>query len=261
MKRIISKDGTSIACWQEGIGDPLLLVHGTTSDHLAWSPVTLLKQQFSVWTMDRRGRGHSKDSPNYSLERECEDIAAVIDAIGTSVHLVGHSFGGLCSLEATRLTNNLQSLILYEPSISLAGSGWSSAVKTSMERLHDSEDWEEVLLHFYRDILKTPRAELVALQTGPGWKARVATSHTVLRELRSIDHYVFNPQRFNSLQIPVLLLLGGDSSSRRYETASLLSQGLPNNRIGILHGQQHSAMRTAPDLFAHEIMKFLKEQP
>ncbi|PTN11157.1 alpha/beta fold hydrolase [Nitrosomonas aestuarii] len=258
MKRITSKDGTSIACWQQGKGDALLLIHGTTSDHLAWSPVSALARHFSVWTMDRRGRGDSGDSGHYAFERECEDVAAVIDAIGTNVHLLGHSFGGLCALEATRLTENIRSLILYEPSISLTGSGWSATVETNLKILHESEKWEEVLLLFYRDILKTPRSELMALQAGPSWKARTATSRTILRELRSINHYVFNPQRFSFLQIPVLLLLGGDSPARRYDTANLLSQSLPNSRIEILQGQQHSAMRTAPDLFAHEIVRFLK---
>jgi pimeloyl-ACP methyl ester carboxylesterase len=257
MKRIISKDGTPIACWREGSGNPLLLIHGTTSDHVAWSPLTALAQHFSVWSLDRRGRGHSGDSESYSLERECEDIATVVDAIGNNVHLLGHSFGGLCAMEATRLTKNIRSLILYEPAIALTGSGWSSTVETRLQILHESEKWEEVLHLFYRDILKTPHSEIIALQTGANWQARIATAHTILRELQCIDHYVFNPQRFNFLQIPVLLLLGGDSPARRYETAHMLSKHLPNSEIEILQGQQHSAMRTAPDLFVHKIVSFL----
>ena len=257
MKRINSKDGTPVACWQEGSGDPLLLIHGTTSDHLSWSPLTTLAQHFSVWTMDRRGRGCSGDSGSYAFERECEDIATVVDAIGNHVHLLGHSFGGLCALEATRLTPNIRSLSLYEPSITLTGSGWSKAVETNMQALHDAEQWEEVLLLFYRDILKTPRPEINALQTGAGWQARKATAHTILRELRCVDHYVFNPQRFTFLQIPVLLLLGSDSPVRRHKTAQMLSQNLPNNQIRILRGQQHTAMRTAPKLFIREIVDSL----
>lgn len=257
MKRITSKDGTPVACWQEGSGDPLLLIHGTTSDHLAWSLLTTLSQHFSVWTMDRRGRGRSGDSERYAFDRECEDIATAVDTIGNSVHLLGHSFGGLCALEATRLTPNIRSLSLYEPSITLTGSGWSTEVEKKMQALHDSEKWEEVLLLFYRDILRTPQPEIDVLQTGTGWQARKAAAHTILRELRCIDQYVFNPQRFTFLQIPVLLLLGSDSPTRRHDTAQMLSQSLPHSQIRILQGQQHTAMRTAPELFTHEIVDAL----
>ncbi|MDE2366512.1 MAG: alpha/beta fold hydrolase, partial [Betaproteobacteria bacterium] len=76
MELISSGDGTLIACWHGGAGEPLLLVHGTSGDHLAWTPVLpALERQFSVWTIDRRGRGRSGDGSSYTLERECEDIA------------------------------------------------------------------------------------------------------------------------------------------------------------------------------------------
>ena len=110
---------------------------------------------------------------------------------------------------------------------------------------------------FFRDLLKTPNQELIALQAGPNWPTRLAAAHTILRELQSINHYVFAPQRFHALHNPVLLLLGGDSHARRYMTAERLQQSLPNSRIGILPGQQHSAMRTAPELFAHTVIEFL----
>lgn len=259
MEHITSKDGTPIACWHCGTGMPLLLVHGTTGDHSAWvSTLAELQQHFNVWTMDRRGRGQSGDANSYTLERECEDIATVVDAIGGSVHLLGHSFGGLCALESTLLTSNINKLILYEPSISLTGSGWSTELEIRLQTLLDQGNREESLLLFFRDLLKAPKQEIVALQAGSNWPIRIAAAHTILRELQSIDRYVFKPQRFHLLQNTVLLLVGGDSHSRRYATAETLQQSLSNSRMGILPGQQHSAMRTAPDLFVHEVIEFLK---
>ena len=187
MEFISSKDGVPIACWCSGSGasEPLLLVHGTSGDHFAWTPVlAALEQQFCVWTIDRRGRGRSGDLDDYALERESEDIAAVIDAIGCPVHLLGHSFGGLCALEAALLTPNISSLILYEPSISLAGSGWSSEFDAHLQALLDSGNREEALLFFFREIVKSPPHELAALQAGPSWPGRLAAAHTILRELR-----------------------------------------------------------------------------
>ena len=128
MEIIRSKDGTPIAYWHSGRGDPLLLVHGTVGEHLTWTPVlTALERHFSVYPVDRRGRGHSGDADAYSLDRECEDIAAVIAAIGSAVNLLGHPFGGPCALEATRLTPNVRRLILYEPAMPLGPRDISAA--------------------------------------------------------------------------------------------------------------------------------------
>lgn len=258
MEIILSRDGTSIACWHGGTGTPLLLVHGTTSDHSAWSStLTELQQHFTVWTVDRRGRGQSGDTDNYALEREYEDVATVVDAIGGSVNLVGHSFGGLCALEASLLTANIKKLILYEPSISLAGSGWSTELECCLQALLEQGNHEGSLLLFFRDMLRASEQEIADLQASPNWPARIAAAHTLLRELQGIDRYIFLPQRFSSLQNPVLLLLGEDSHTRRYITTENLKQSLPHSRIGILAGQQHSAMRTAPELFAHMVIDFL----
>lgn len=260
MEFITSRDGTPIACWRHGSGTPLLLVHGTSGDHSTWTPVLAgLQQHFTVWTMDRRGRGHSGDGARYALERESEDIAAVVDALGGNVHLLGHSFGGLCALEASLLTANINKLILYEPSISLTGSSWSVELETRLQTLLDQGDREQSLLLFFHDLLKTPGQELAALRAGPSWPIRLGAAPTILRELQSIDRYAFTAQRFQTLQRPVLLLVGGDSHPRRYVTAEKLQQGLPDNRIGILPGQQHSAMRTAPDLFVQHVLEFLAQ--
>ena len=83
MKQTASKDRTVIGFWQSGAGPPLLLVHGTTADHRRWIPISpQFEQYFSVYAMDRRGRGGSTDAPAYDIMREAEDVAAVVEAIG-----------------------------------------------------------------------------------------------------------------------------------------------------------------------------------
>jgi pimeloyl-ACP methyl ester carboxylesterase len=117
---ITSNDKTLISFQQSGTGHPLLFVHGTSTDHNSWSQVSpRLEDHFSVYAMDRRGRGASGDSSDYALLREVEDLVAVVEAIGAPVALVGHSFGGLLSLEAALLTDKITHLILYEPAIPL----------------------------------------------------------------------------------------------------------------------------------------------
>src|SRR5262249_36984688 len=158
-----------------GAGLPLLLVHGTVSDHLAWTSVlAALERHFSVYTMDRRGRGHSGDAEAYALEREGEDVAAVIDGIGSAVDVVGHSFGGTCALEATRLTANVRRLILYEPQMPFGLRYWPAEFSARMQAFLDAGEREQALLLFFRDMVKMPPHEIDAAQTLPTWPARVA---------------------------------------------------------------------------------------
>jgi pimeloyl-ACP methyl ester carboxylesterase len=115
MHKVTSPDGTRISCHRSGAGQPLVLVAGTgAANPKAWPVFSALEQHFTVYAVDRRGHGSSGDSPTYGIEREFEDIAAVVDSIGEPANLLGHSFGGLCALEAALLTQNIRKLILYE---------------------------------------------------------------------------------------------------------------------------------------------------
>src|SRR5918997_6374680 len=119
---ITSKDGTQIAYRRSGEGPPLVLVHGTAANHSRWSPVLpALEKRFTVYAMDRRGRGGSGDADGYAVHREFEDVTAVIDSIGEPVNLLGHSYGALLALEAALLTRNIRKLVLYDPGIEVAG--------------------------------------------------------------------------------------------------------------------------------------------
>ena len=113
---VTSKDGTPIAYWRSGDGPPLVLVHGTAADHHRWTPVLpAFEQHFTVCAVNRRGRGGSGDSSDYAIEREFEDMAAVVDSLGEPANLLGHSYGALCALEAAPLTRHVRKLVLYEP--------------------------------------------------------------------------------------------------------------------------------------------------
>ena len=121
---VVSADGTAIAVWRSGAGPPLVLVHGTVADHGRWAPVLpAFEAQFTILNLDRRGRGQSGDAPEYSLEREYEDLVAVIESLDDDVYVLGHSYGGVCALEAALRTDRILKLVLYEPPLSrhLAG--------------------------------------------------------------------------------------------------------------------------------------------
>jgi pimeloyl-ACP methyl ester carboxylesterase len=117
-----SMDGTQLAVWRSGSGPPLVAVHGTTADHTRWASVAArLGERFTLHAMDRRGRGRSGDVAPYSIQREAEDVAAVVRSAGERVVLLGHSYGGLCCLEAALQLSGLR-LDLGWRSFTAAGS-------------------------------------------------------------------------------------------------------------------------------------------
>ncbi len=119
---VTSVDGTPIAYWRSGEGPPLVQVHEAPADHGRWAPVLpAFEQRFTVCAVDRRGRGGSGDSEDHAIEREFEDIAAVVDSLGEPANVLGHSYGVLCALEAALLTRNVLKLVLYEPGLDLTG--------------------------------------------------------------------------------------------------------------------------------------------
>ena len=136
MEQIISQDGTQIGYERSGAGSPLVLVHGGTADHTRWAPVLpALNRHFSVYAIDRRGRGASGDAAAYTLEREFEDVTAVIEAIGGPVDLLGHSFGAVCALAAATRTPGVRRLVLYEPLPTGVAGSIPAAVASHMETL------------------------------------------------------------------------------------------------------------------------------
>ncbi len=147
MERVTSKDGTAIAYRRAGSGPPLVLVHGTGGTHVRWAPVLpSLEKHFTVYAVERRGRGESGDGPEYAIEREFEDVAAIIDAVGGEVNLLGHSYGGICSVEASLLTRNIHHLVLYEPPIPVPGVPiYVEGIIDRLQALADEGDREGVL--------------------------------------------------------------------------------------------------------------------
>ena len=121
--------------------------------------------------------------------------------------------------------------------------------------LHDGNH-EAALLLFFSDVLGMANDELLSLQASPNWQARTLEAHTVLRELQAIDAYTFNADVFHTLHTPTLLLLGSDSPKRRYRIADTLKNTLVNSQLVLLADQQHSAVRTAPELLASKVIAF-----
>jgi len=263
MEQIISNDGPVIGFYRSGSGRPLLLVHGGTADHRRWSPITpRFEQHFTVYAMDRRGRGGSGDSADYDIMREAEDVAAVAEEacaqVGEPVSILGHSYGGLCSLEAALRTDKVCQLILYEPPLPVGLPMYPPDFPDRMQALIENGELEAALEMFLTEEVKMPEHELAVYRQLPMWKERIKLVPTVLREILIDRTYHFDASRFARLRVPTLLLLGGDSPPLFWQAIETLDAALPESRRVIMPGQQHIAMDTSPDLFVKEVLGFLK---
>jgi pimeloyl-ACP methyl ester carboxylesterase len=160
IQQIPSKDGVRIAVECTGRGPSLLFVHGGVGDRTRWTPLfPRFANQFRVCAMDRRGHGQSGDSPDYSLQKESEDVAAVANAF--PMFVMGHSYGGVAALEAALLTPRIARLILYEPPLM---DRIDEGVIDRMDRLIHAGQREEALILFQRDIVQVSDAELSAIE-------------------------------------------------------------------------------------------------
>jgi pimeloyl-ACP methyl ester carboxylesterase len=260
METIRSSNGTSIAYQRSGHGSPLILVHGITADHTRWDPILpTFERSFTVYALDRRGRGESGDTEHYAIEQEFEDILAVINSIAEPVFLLGHSYGAICSLEAARRTTRVRKLVLYEPPIHMDTEIYPPQLVSKIQALLDGGDREGALLTFMHEIVHVPPSELTVLRASPSWQARIAAAHTMLRELRGSKEYVFEPTRFQDLRTPTLLLLGGESPTSFKTAIEAVHAALPESQVRIMPGQQHVAINAAPELFTREVVEFLAQ--
>ena len=258
IERVESSDGTVVACHVAGDGPPLLLVHGTTADHSRWAPViAALSARFTTYAMDRRGRGASADADEYSIEREFDDVAAVIDAIGGDVDVLGHSYGAVCSLEATLRTPRVRRLVLYEPPLPIGIEIYPPGLIERLGQFLADGDHEGVVSTFLQEVVRMPPPELDMMRRDPSWDARVAAAHTIPRELRIADAYEPDFARISTVRVPTLLLVGGDSPPFLVESTRRVHESISGSRLVEMSGQQHVAMNTAPDLFLKHVIDFL----
>jgi pimeloyl-ACP methyl ester carboxylesterase len=257
---VTSKDGTRIACWLSGEGPPLVLIHGTAADHGRWRPVLpAFEERFTVCAVDRRGRGGSGDSNGYAIEREFEDVAAVVGSLGEPVNLVGHSYGALCALEAALLARNVRKLVLYDPGIEVAGQEiYPHEVIERLEALLGAGDRDGVVATTMREVAGLPPETVEYMRSQPVWQARVDAAHTIPRELRAVKAYRLDPERFGDLGVPTLLLSGGDSPVALRKAAEAVDEMLSDSRLVVMPGHGHAAMDTGTDLFTTKVLRFLE---
>jgi len=253
-----SKDGTRIAVECTGKGPSLLIIHGGTGDRSRWKPLLpLFASHFTVCAMDRRGHGESEVGTNYSLKKEFEDVAAVVNSRTGPVFVLGHSIGGVCALEAAFLTRNISKLVLYEPPLQDLD---HTAVAGRMEKMIQAGDREQALVTFLREIVMISAEGITAMKSQPAWPNRVSGIDIQIREIRALSKYSFDAKRIRTLAVPTLLLAGSKTASPQLKQAiDSLMNTLPKRTLIVFEGQEHNAMDKIPREFAETVTNFLRD--
>ncbi len=254
---VTSKDGTRIAVECTGRGPSLLIVHGGSGDRRRWQPLMpLFAAGFKVCAMDRRGHGGSERGGDYSLQREFEDVVAVVNTLPGPVSVLGHSIGGVCAFEAAFMTKKISPLVLYEPPLQDLD---HTEPANRMEKLIQAGNREDAVTLFMREVVMLTPSEIEAMRSRPTWADRVKSIDVQIREIRSLSKYRFDPNRARKLRTPTLLLKGSKTASPQLGQAiRSLMETLPNRTLAVFEGEEHNAMDTIPQKFADTVTKFLK---
>lgn len=257
---IVSVDGTTLSARVTGSGPPLVLVHGTTGSKDSWALVEpLLAEHHTVWAYDRRGRGQSGDAANYALDREVEDVQAVVAAAGEGTHLVGHSYGAYCSLLAAARTDGLSSLIVYEPPVHAMRR--AEPLGRALDCL-GANDYEGALMIFLIEVVEVSAAEVAFVRSIPEmWDPLLAAAPTCRREIAALAERRWDPTDCVSIGVPTLHLSGSLTQSPSYLSFDELREAVLEAAFAKLDGQRHIAMAADPQQFAATVLSFTNQDP
>jgi pimeloyl-ACP methyl ester carboxylesterase len=256
MPTVSSLDGTRIGFDSLGTGPALILVDGATCyrDSGPMRPLAaLLAAAFTVYSYDRRGRGASGDTLPFSIDREIEDIAALITEAGGRAALFGMSSGGALAIAAAaRLGKALTGLAVYEVPVSI---DIDPAAITYSRRLAAalSEGRRGDAMALFLARVGVPEEQVAALRGSPGWAALEAIAPTLAYDDAALGDGLLPYDRIEAVDAPVVVLSGERTLESIRESARAMATAFPHGRHVELAGQAHDvdlavlalALRTA----------------
>ncbi len=242
MEQVTSKDGTTIAFDRMGEGSPVILVSGGSTDRSANAPLAaLLATDLTVFNYDRRGRGPSGDTPPYAVEREVEDIDAVIAAAGGSAFLYGTSSGAALAFEAAASGPAVTKLALWEPPYILDENRRPPADQVEQyERMLAEGRRGDAVQYFMEKVVGMPAEFVAGARSAPWWAATEALAHTLPYDAIIMGDYSLPAERAVKVTAPAVVIDGGASFGFMAETADALAEILPNGQRRTLADQDHN---------------------
>jgi pimeloyl-ACP methyl ester carboxylesterase len=259
MPTVTSRDGTSIAYDRSGAGPAVILVDGALCFR-AFGPIAslaaLLAPHLTVVTYDRRGRGESGDKAPYTVEREVEDIEALIDMAGGSAGVYSISSGALLALEAAyRLPTKITKLAIYEPPCSLNEDGIHrfKEYRTHLNELLAAGRRGDAISLFMRFVgagladadSPAPQDAGAQLRQTPVWPTFESVAPTLSYDAAAMGDSSVPAKQTAAVIAPILALAGGASPAWMQQAARAVADAAPDARFGILEGQTHEVVAEA----------------
>jgi hypothetical protein len=248
MIEVLSKDGTIIGFDRLGEGPPVVLVCGASTARSANAALAaVLARRFTVFNYDRRGRGDSGDTPPYAVEREVEDLDAVIAAAGGSAAVYGTSSGAALALEAAASGLAVTKLALWEPPFIVDGSRPrppADAAATYGELVSAGRRGDAVEF-FMAKVVGMPAEFVAEARKAPWWLAQEAMAHTLVYDATIMGDHSVPTQRVAAVAAPALVIDGAASPGWMHTTAQAVANLLPAGRYHTLEGQEHNVAAEA----------------
>ncbi len=245
-----SADGTEIGYFRRGAGPALVITHGSVATCEQWIPATEhLAEHFTCFVHDRRARGRSGDAAAYELATEVADIAALMAVAGPGAHLLGHSYGALCTLAYAEHETLGGTLVLFEPPLAIDRPVAGERLAGYRE-LVDSGDLDAALEYALVNFVRVPPVAIPEIRKTPLWGACVPLTPTWVRELEQIDALGDDPKHYAAITAPTHLIAGTATTPFLLESARTLVEIIPGAAITELPGLDHFAHLVDPAGFA-----------
>src|SRR5438445_1023923 len=243
MCNVQSENVPAIAFDRQGGGPAVNFVDGAMSTPSGKADLArLLAPSFTVYAYYRRGRGDSGDTQPYAVEREIEDIEAMIDEAGGSAYLYGHSSGGCLALDATvALGDKVMKLAMYEAPYNddpSSNKRWAEYLKNLSEALTADRRGDAVAL--FMAVVGTPATQIEGMRHAPFWAGMEALAPTLAYDHAGVmGDGTIPTERAARVHVPTLVMSGTSGAPFMLETAKKLSKVIPGARLNILDGQAH----------------------
>ncbi len=264
MEKTRSRDGTTIAFDRLGDGQPVIVVGGATCDRAMTHPLAeQLARCFTVINYDRRGRGDSGDTAPYTVEREIEDLEALIAEAGGSAFVYGHSSGAGLVLHAAAAGLAFARLVLHEPPYVPDGDDERRMSREYAENLEAilSEDRRGDAVELFMTTVGMPREMVDGMRHGPRWAELEEIAPTLAYDSEVMGDIsrggTIPTDLAGGVTVPALVLCGGASPAWMIEIGRQVADAMPNGRHVVLEGQEHVV---APEVLAPVLVEFFADR-
>ncbi|QKW54838.1 alpha/beta hydrolase [Streptomyces buecherae] len=255
MEKIASRDGTVIAYDRVGAGPPVIVVAGASCDRGVQATLAgALARHVTVLNYDRRGRGDSGDTLPYAVDRELEDIRALVDAAGGRASLLGLSSGAVLAARAAADGVPLERLILWEPPFSVDAEGRrrARAYAARLRELLAHDQRGDALALFLRQV-GLPEAAIAERRRSPYWESGVALAHTLAYDAAVMADSTPPTGVLAQIGTPSLVLAGSRSPEPLRRAAERAAASIPDSRHQVLADQDH---HVDPEAIAPVVARF-----